>query len=263
MNQNPFSPQSNMSFFGGVSDMSTMLPGGRSTFNMSGPATAAAPAATTTTSTTDPNAAAIAAAAAALGTTPSTAATSSVASPFAPASNLNFAGSAATTPVTSAASPAVSGGLLPGGNPATVYAGQTLPQQGPQYAAANSGMPGSWGAGDRPLQGTPEWDQLQRARQLVAGIGRTRQYGIIDPNNQAQIDARIVAAYPGLSGPLPTPDPTLGGPPATPAILTPSESQALAALNGPGSPQALAQIASYETELRALPPEYYSDFTGW
>ena len=127
MVQNPFSPQSNMSFFGGVSDMSTMLPGGRSTFNTSGPATAAAPATAATTATaTDPNAAAIAAAASALGTTPSTAATSTVASPFAAASNLNFSGAAST----------VGAGTPPGGSLANPNA-----VQGPQYAQA--GQPGS------------------------------------------------------------------------------------------------------------------------
>lgn len=88
--------------------MSTMLPGGRSTFNSMGPATAAAPAtagaASTAAPTADPNSASIVNAAAALGTVSTAAApATTAASPFAASSNLNFTGLTGTTPTSSAA----------------------------------------------------------------------------------------------------------------------------------------------------------------
>lgn len=127
-----------MAFLGGVNDMSTMLTGGRSTFNTSGPSTASAPA--TTAAATDPNTAAITAAAAALGTTASTTA----ASPFAATSNLNFS--------TSSLAPA-SGGAVGGGvpNPNAV--------QGTRYAPVGSGMPGDAGGMTRDNPGYAAWHQ--------------------------------------------------------------------------------------------------------
>ena len=117
-----------MSFFGGVNDMATLLPGGRSVFNSSGPATATAQ--TAAAPSADPNAAAIANAAAALGTGSSSAATGTAASPFAAASNLNFAGSAAAAPVTAPT------GTLPGGRSPTPWQ-SSGPVMGPHLASLN------------------------------------------------------------------------------------------------------------------------------
>lgn len=118
--------------------MSTMLPGGRSTFNTSGPATASAPAT------------AIANAAAALGTTSNNGAATTATSPFAPASNLNFATSSLATPSGSAV-----GGGVP--NPNAV--------QGPQYAT-QPGQPGYSGGMTLDNPAYPAWHQtnLDRAR---------------------------------------------------------------------------------------------------
>ena len=144
MAQNPFGPQSNMSFFGGVNDMSTTLPGGRSTFNSAGPNIAAAPA--TTAAATDPNATAISNAASSLGTTAT--------SPFSTASNLNFSGAASTPDAGT-----VVGGGTP--NPNAV--------QGPQYAAAGSGLIGAPTAAGRPYEGSQDWiDLTNRARDAFA-----------------------------------------------------------------------------------------------
>src|ERR1017187_7610772 len=165
MAQNPFSPQSNMSFFGGVNDMSTMLPGGRSTFNSAGPATAAAPAtAGAAVPAADPNSSALANAAAALGTGSNSAATGVSASPFALASNLNFAGAAAAP-----ADGSVVGGGVP--NPNAV--------QGPQYAPAGSGFPGSGAPGDRPQQGTAAWyAQQNTSRDYNAALDALNYGGV-------------------------------------------------------------------------------------